>query len=66
MHDRNGTELRVGDVVMIEARVTELYAGDDYCNVTLQSVHGRRPDGQKELISSVNTGVLVLIDRAPG
>lgn len=63
MHDRNGTELKVGDVVMVEAIVTQLQPNDDYCNVNLETVDGRRPDGAKETISAINTGVLVLISR---
>lgn len=64
MHDRNGTPLKIGDWVMLEAVVTELYTGEDYCNVTIESVHGRRPDGMKEHVSAINTGVLTLLERA--
>jgi hypothetical protein len=63
MHDRNGTQLKKGDVVLIEAVVTELYTGEDYCNVSLKTVDGRRPDGLKETVSAINTGVLVLHER---
>lgn len=63
MHDKNGTELKVGDTVMIPAVVKVLYATAEYCNVALESVHGRRPDGIKEYFGAINTGVLVLHDR---
>jgi len=64
MHDRNGTPLRVGDIVMIPGRVTQLSESTpDYCNVSVESLHGRRPDGMKEHFSAINTGVLVLHDR---
>lgn len=63
MHDRNGTPLKKGDVVLIPAVVTELHGGEDYCNVTVESVHARRPDGLKERISAINTGVTVLHHR---
>lgn len=63
MHDRNGTALKKGDTVLIPAVITELHPTDEYCNVSLQSVHGRRPDGQKEFVQAINTGVLVLHDR---
>jgi hypothetical protein len=63
MHDRNGTQLKVGDIVMMPARVTNLSESTaDYCNVNIESVHGRRPDGAKETFC-INTGVLVLHDR---
>lgn len=64
MHDRNGTPLRQGDTVLVEAEITALYEGEDYCNVTLKTVDGRRPDGNRETISAINTGVLVLSKRA--
>jgi hypothetical protein len=63
MHDRNGTELKKGDVVLIPAVITELYAGEEFCNVQLKTVDGRRPDGMKELIGAINTGVLILHTR---
>lgn len=56
-HDRNGTPLAKGDKVFIEAVITELQTGEEYCNVTLQTVSARKPDGQKETISA-NTAVL--------
>lgn len=63
MHDRNGTPLKKGDIVLIEAEITELHAGEDYCNVTVKTLDGRRPDGLKETISAINTGVLTLHQR---
>lgn len=57
-HDVNNKELKVGDRVLIPAVVTHIDAGEDYCNVSLETVHGRRPDGLKECISAINTGVL--------
>lgn len=64
MHDRNGTPLKKGDVVLIPAVITDLSPGADYCNVSLKTVHGRRPDEAKETISAINTGVLVLHESA--
>lgn len=63
MHDKNGSHLQVGDIVLIPARVKELQPTDDYCNVNLESIHGRRPDGVKETIYSINTAVTVLLER---
>lgn len=64
MHDANGTPLNKGDVVYIPAIITELQATEDYCNVTIESVLGRKPDGAKERISAINTGVLILHQKA--
>ena len=62
MHDRNGKPLAKGDKVIIEAVITDLSATEDYCNVSLESVHGRRPDGMKETFNAINTGVLEKVD----
>lgn len=63
MHDRNGTPLKVGDRVMVEGVITNLSESTpDYCNVTVQSIVGRRPDSQKEALC-INTGVLALLSR---
>ena len=59
MHDRNGNKLEVGDEVVVLCKVTELHATEDYCNVSLETVYGRRPDGAKEKICAINTAVMV-------
>jgi hypothetical protein len=64
MHDKNGSELKLGDTVLIPARITQLSPGEDYCNVQLETLHGRRPDGMKETIYAINTGVVVLHEKA--
>jgi len=61
MHDARGKELKVGDLVMIPAVVTELHAAEDYCNVSVATQIGRRPDGAKERMSAINTGVLIKV-----
>lgn len=60
MHDANGTPLKVGDLVYIPAVITQLNPCEEYCNVSLETVYGRRPDDRKETLSAINTGVLVL------
>jgi hypothetical protein len=59
MHDRNGRELKAGDIVLIPARVKDLYSTEEYCNVSATSIFGRRPDGAKETIGAINTGVML-------
>jgi hypothetical protein len=64
MHDRNGTPLKVGDVVLVEARVAEVYESADYCNARLdvgfEKEHG--PDNVTGSIT-VNTRQVVLARR---
>lgn len=64
MHDKNGTELKVGDVVLIQARIKDLSATEDYCNCTLETIHARRPDSKAEVIAAINTAVTVLFKRS--
>jgi len=65
MHDVNGTPLKVGDKVMLPCVVTGISEGmADFCNVTVQTELGRRPDGQKVTFSAINTAQMVLIQRA--
>jgi hypothetical protein len=64
MHDRNGTPLQVGDRVSVELIIRDIYAGEDYCNVTAETALGRRPDGIKDYVTT-NTGCVVLLERAP-
>ena len=63
MHDRNDTPLKVGDCVLIEGVISNLSESTpDYCNVTVQSVVGRKPDGLQETLC-INTNVLALMSR---
>lgn len=59
MHDAKSRPLQKGDFVLVPARITELSPSDDYCNVSIESTFGRRPDGSKERICAINTGVLL-------
>jgi hypothetical protein len=36
-HDRFGNELKVGDLVLIEAEVTSISPSVDYCNCTVKT-----------------------------
>lgn len=54
MHDVNGAELRKGDRVLVEMEVTMVSADQDYCNVTVQTVHGMPGNGTKSSMT-VNT-----------
>lgn len=63
MHDRNGTPLKVGDIVTLKLKVSQVSPQEGYCNVTAYSVDGRKPDGGKECFSG-NSAVLVLQESA--
>lgn len=59
MHDAIGRPLKVGDRVLIPCVIAQLQATETYCNVTVRSAIGRRPDGNPETVSAINTGVLL-------
>ena len=59
MHDAKGRELKAGDAVLVPMKVKETMATEDYCNVVLESIYGRRPDGLKETVGAINTGVVL-------
>jgi hypothetical protein len=59
MHDARGRILKAGDKVLIVGTIKELFATEDYCNCSVRTAFGRRPDGQLENISAINTGVLL-------
>ncbi len=62
MHDALGKPLSKGDRVVLIATITNLTETEDYCNVSIESELGRRPDGSKEFVSAINTGVLYRIN----
>lgn len=64
MHDKNGTPLQKGDTVLIEARITDVQAHEDYCNCTL-AIGSDEPHGAHNVTSSVtlNTKQTLLFAR---
>lgn len=65
MHDRNGTLVKDGDIVLIEALVVSTYATEEYCNATLQigydDEHG--PYNIRTNVT-VNTKQVLLLDKS--
>lgn len=59
MHDAKGRELKVGDIILIPAKILETYSSEDFCNCKAESLFGRRPDGLKETFHSTNTGAML-------
>ena len=63
MHDRNGTELKVGDTVILEAVIETLYSNEDYCNVTVRGTSYVMPDKNRFDMHTLNTHELCLVKR---
>lgn len=54
-HDKHDQELLAGDRVTVEFIVKSVCAGENHCNVNLESVEGMPPDGYKTTLSAINT-----------
>lgn len=52
MHDRNGSPLKEGDTVLIEAKITTCHASEDYCNVSL-AIGSEKEHGPDNVHASV-------------
>ncbi len=50
-HDKNENHLQPGDQVIIRATVTAVHAGDEYCNVSLETDEPMFPGDHKTPIT---------------
>jgi hypothetical protein len=50
-HDKRGTELVVGDTVMVPCRVKAIHLTEDYCNVDLETKITMPPMGKSTAIT---------------
>lgn len=50
-HDKHGTALSVGDVVSINAKITAIHEGDEYCNLSLETMEPMFPSNNKSALS---------------
>jgi hypothetical protein len=50
-HDMNGIELRVGDVVTIQAVIREIHATERFCNLSLETSLSDAPVGHKTSVT---------------
>lgn len=44
-HDKRGTELHVGDTVMVPCRVKAIHLTEEFCNVDLETIEPMPPLG---------------------
>lgn len=42
-HDRDGKELKVGDIVHIPCRIKEIHLTEEYCNLNVRSLQKMFP-----------------------
>jgi hypothetical protein len=65
MHDVNGTPIKKGDRVLIEAIIRDTYAAPDFCNIVL-AIGGDKPHGADNITSSVtlNSRQVLLFKRS--
>lgn len=58
-HDANGTPLKVGHMVIIQAQIKEISEAEDFCNCTVELLHRMPPNMTVTTISSINTRQLL-------
>lgn len=51
-HDKNGKTLRPGDLVTMAFNVTAVQTGEEYCNVSLESVEPMYPGEHKTNVTA--------------
>lgn len=55
MHDKNGKPIKVGDTVIVEAVVRELYGTDTYCNIQIGIGHEQSKEHGPHNVQSIVT-----------
>jgi hypothetical protein len=66
MHDRNGREVKQGDLVCIPARVLSTHASEEYCNADLELEYPMPPYTHKDKLSAINTKQFFVVDGITG
>ena len=54
-HDCDGVKLKVGDIVLVEAKIKEIHDTEDYCNLSLETSLRMKP-GEHHTPLSLNAG----------
>ena len=50
-HDKNGNVLAAGDEVIVRAKVTQVHTGEEYCNLTVETVEPMFPGDVKSTLT---------------
>jgi len=50
-HDKNGVRVRVDDLVTVRCRVIAVQLGDEFCNLSLETVEPMHPADHKSALS---------------
>lgn len=60
-HDRDGSLLEPGDRVTMEFVVKAVFAGEDFCNINMDSVEPLHPNTDKTHLGAVNSRQVVKV-----
>lgn len=63
-HDKHGKLIEVGDEVVLRGKVTQVSAGEEYCNVTIETAP-MFPHTELGIMSAINTRQLELVGKGP-
>lgn len=61
----NGKILKVGDIVNIPCRITQIQLGEDYCNVSLETLKTMPPENKYTSSYVLNTKQIELKESKP-
>lgn len=50
-HDLLDKPLKEGDHILIAMKIISISHGENYCNITAESLYPRLPDGQKDIFT---------------
>lgn len=62
----NGKVLKVGDIVNIPCRITSIQLGEEYCNVSLETLKTMPPENKYTSSYTLNTKQIELKESAKG
>jgi hypothetical protein len=63
-HDKNGTPIKAGDLVVVECKVVSVTPDQDFCNLTLESLLAMPGNGVKMTIAAINAKQVLLTQKA--
>jgi hypothetical protein len=50
-HDKNGNSLEVGDHIIIEGIISQVFTGEEYCNINVETLEPMFPGTNKSLLT---------------
>lgn len=62
-HDKNGTLIKIGDIVLIECEVKNISGDENYCSLDVETILPMPGNGHKNYIGALSTKQVLLKDK---